>query len=40
MAEADSQVLAIQQDPEDEEIAMDKEVQEQVADELKADEGV
>ena len=40
MAEADSQVLAMQQDPEDEEIEMDKEVQEHVADELEAGDGV
>ena len=39
MAEADSQVLAMQQDPEDEEIEMDKEVQEHVADELEAGAG-
>ena len=40
MAEADSQVLAMQQDPEDEEIEMDQEVQEHVADELEAGNGV
>ena len=40
MAEADSQVLAMQQDPEDEEIEMDKEVQEHVTDELEAGDGV
>ena len=40
MAEADGQVLAIQQDPEDEEIEMDKEMQEHVADELEAGDGV
>ena len=40
MAEADSQVLAMQQDPEDEEIEMEKEVQEHVVDELEAGDGV
>ena len=40
MAEADSQVLALQEDPGDEEIEMDREVQEHVADELEAGDGV
>ena len=40
MAEADSQVLAMQQDPEDEKMEMDQGVQEHVADELEAGDGV
>ena len=46
MAEADSQVLAMEQDPEDvmlkedEEIGMDNEIQEHVADELQAGDGL
>ena len=46
MAEADNQVLAMEQDPEDvmlkedEETQMDKDIQEHVADELQAGDGV